>query len=170
MADDARRFFDEFARAAAGSDAEDLAGFYDEGVVHATPASSQAFLNDAKHRKWLAARLADDRQHGLTELHAVDVGSYDVGSLAGSPPAFLIATVRWRARFETGEPVEWTTTYLLRRAADGLRLTCSAAPEEPVDMLRRAGARQRPGPGEPRKGRSASARTKPLAADRRRAS
>ena len=132
MGDEARRFFDEFARAATGQDAEDLAGFYDDGVVHAQPGESDVFRNDARHRKWLASHLARSRRQGLREMTAIEVGGFDLG------PGFLLATVRWRAGFAQSS-AEWVSSYLLRRAEDGLRIAFTCDHEAMDDVLRRAG-------------------------------
>lgn len=130
--DEARRFFDEYARAAAGTDAEDLAGFYDDGVVHAQPGQADSFRNDARHRKWLGTSLARWQRLGLRELGAVEVGGFDLG------PGFLLATVRWRATF-THATAEWVSSYLLRRAQDGLRIAFACDHEPGDEVLRRAG-------------------------------
>lgn len=134
MGEEVRRFFDEFARAASGQDAEDLAGFYDDGVVHVTPSGARPFANDGRHRRWLGALLAQQQRRGLRELTVLEAGSYDLG------PAFLLATVRWQARHARGGPAEWVTTYVLRRAPDGLRIASAVQHEDKDEALRRAGA------------------------------
>lgn len=154
MASDAQRFFDEYARAAAGDDAEDLASFYDENVLHAGPKGTLGFRNDTRYRSWLTDVLGFNEACGLSALLPTGVGSYDLG------PALVIATVQWRALFDrSASPAEFTVTYLLRRAPDGLRILCVASHADQEDQLRALGVtpKTRPVPG-PKRRRRATAK------------
>lgn len=155
MAADAQRFFDEYARAAAGDDAEDMASFYDEDILHAGPKGTLGFHNDARYRSWLTDVLDFNQDCGLAALLPTGVGSYDLG------PAFVIATVQWRALFDGSEkPAEFTVTYLLRRAPDGLRILCAASHEDQEAQLRALGVtpNERPARGTKRRRRAATSK------------
>jgi hypothetical protein len=157
MAEDAQRFFDEYARAAAGDDPEDVASFYDADVLHAGPRGTLGFHNDTRYRSWLADVLDFNEACGLTALLPMGVGSYDLG------PSLVIATVQWRALFERSEkPADFTVTYLLRRAPDGLRILCAASHEDQEAQLRALGVTPtaRPRRGTKRR-RRATTRTPP---------
>lgn len=153
MTADAQRFFDEYARAAAGDDAEDMASFYDENVLHAGPKGTLGFRNDSRYRSWLTDILDFNEACGLSALLPAGVGSYDLG------PSLVIATVQWRALFERSEkPADFTVTYLLRRAPDGLRILCAASHEDQETQLRALGVtpKERPAVGTKRRRRTAT--------------
>lgn len=153
MATDAQRFFDEYARAASGRDPEDLAAFYDESLVHSGPKGTLGFRNDARYRSWLTDVLDYNEANGLQTLVPTGVGSYELG------PSLVLATVQWQARFARVErPAEFTVTYVLRRAADGLRIACAASHEDQEEQVRRAGvaAGARPRSGTKRVRRTAT--------------
>lgn len=153
MAQDVQRFFDEYARAAGGRDPEDLAAFYDDSLVHSGPKGSLGFRNDARYRSWLTDVLDFNEGNGLEGLAPTGVGSYDLG------PSLVLATVQWRASFARVErPAEFTVTYVLRRAPDGLRIVCAASHEDQEDQVRRAGvlAGARPRVGTKRRRRAAA--------------
>lgn len=153
MALDVQRFFDEYARAAGGHDPEDLAAFYDDSLVHSGPKGSLAFRNDARYRSWLDDVIDFNHGNGLESLAPLGVGAYDLG------PSLVLATVQWRATFARVErPAEFTVTYVLRRAPDGLRIVCAASHEDQEDQMRRAGvvAGARPRLGTKRRRRATS--------------
>jgi hypothetical protein len=160
MAADAQRFFDEYARAASGEDPEDMASFYDENVLHAGPKGTLGFRNDARYRSWLSDILEFNQDCGLAALLPTGVGSYDLG------PSLVIATVQWRALFDGSEhPADFTVTYLLRRAPDGLRILCAASHEDQEAQLRALGVTPQARPAARRaKRRSRSTPTKQPAA------
>lgn len=153
MALDVQRFFDEYARAASGRDPEDVAAFYDDSLVHAGPKGSLGFRNDARYRSWLADVIDFNEGNGLEAMTPLGVGSYDLG------PQLVLATVQWRATFAGVErPAEFTITYVLRRAPDGLRIVCAASHEDQEDQVRRAGVQgsSRPRVGTKRRRRAAA--------------
>lgn len=155
MAADAQRFFDEYARAAAGDDPEDVASFYDDNVLHASPKSTLGFRNDSRYRSWLNDVLDFNQSCGMSALLPTGVGSYDLG------PSLVIATVQWRALFQrTDRPAEFTVTYLLRRAPDGLRILCAASHEDQEAQLRQLGVtpQARPALGAKRRRRLSSSK------------
>lgn len=158
MPADVQRFFDEYAKAAGGPDPDDLASFLDDQALVTGPKGAVAFHTPAQRRRWAAALLAAHQGNGLQALQPIGVGAYDLG------PAFVLATVQWRAFYDRVErPAEPTMTYLLRRAPDGLRVAAVVEHEARDDVLRAAGvvaAGPKRGGAKGARGRPAAQRTR----------
>ncbi len=128
-------FFRQYAATSMGAAPEELAACYDSSFVAAGPEGGAAFQNDEAFRRWLQQVHDFNERAGMTALEVVAVRETPVSE------AYVLATVRWGARFRTtgDERIEFEISYLLRLDGDAFRVAAYVSHEDQEAAMRAHG-------------------------------
>ncbi|MGK6352259.1 hypothetical protein [Parapedobacter sp. DT-150] len=130
-----REFFNAYAVASTGGNAEKIAAFYGDSFVVVAPGESRAFRNDEEFLKWLQSVHEFNRQTGLRQMLVQHVTEEPFGGHA------IHASVTWGALYEkTGdEAIAFTIHYILQQQASSLRIILYSSEEDQEKAMKEKG-------------------------------
>lgn len=128
-------FFDAYADASTGGNAEKIAVFYGSSFLVVAPGESRVFSNDEGFLKWLRSVHEFNRQTGLRKMLVLNVDEKPLGRHA------IHASVTWGALYEkTGdEVIGFTIHYILQQQDPALKIILYSSEEDQEETMKEKG-------------------------------